>query len=100
MKIDPKINDRKYSSVIKNTTRNNNIIFKIDFLNPASYNVREKKYFNAYSQTVISFERSKTDKNRSSQLFPLVESPDATQRLTRTNPIKYDTMKVGMKREA
>lgn len=101
VKLQPRaINEKRYSSVIKNTTRNNNIIFKIDFLNPGSYNVREKKYFNAYSQTVISFERQRMDKNRSSQLFPLVESPENAQRLSKTNPVKYDTMKVGMKREA
>jgi hypothetical protein len=33
-------------------------------------------------------------------LFPIVvDSPDISQRI-RSNPIKYDTVKVGMKREA
>ena len=92
------LNDRRYSSVIKNSTHNNqHIIFKIDFINPTTYSVREKKYSHAYSQTMISFCRESNLEN-SSQLLPVVESPEHQR--SRRSGIKYDTMKVGMKREA
>jgi hypothetical protein len=60
---------------------------------------RERKFFNAFTQTLITFQRHKTEKNRSSQLFPVVDSPEISQRI-RSNPMKYDAMRVGMKREA
>lgn len=101
---------RKYSSVIKTTSRNNNIIFKIDILNERSsstLNIKNKRMFlNAFSQTIISFPLNrqiispqKSERIRSSQLFPMVETPEIDRKMMiKTNPIKYETKKLGMKR--
>jgi hypothetical protein len=74
-------NELRYSSLIKNTRNNNNIIFKIDFVNERSnstMNTKEKKvFYNAYSQTMISIQRQRHDRIKSSQLFPIVDSPES-----------------------
>ena len=64
-------------------------------------NVKEPKtLYNAFSQTIISHRRARSDRIRSSQLFPSVESPDTERKLSRTNQIKFEQGKMPMKREA
>lgn len=80
--MDERVNaEKRYSSLIKNTRNNNNIIFKIDFVNnersASIASQKEKKiFFNAYSQTIISMNKHRNDRIKSSQLFPIVDSPE------------------------
>ena len=87
--------ERKYSSIIKSNTRN--IIFKFDIFGQTTTRQEEAGYANkvplplkqAYSQTIITYSKEQGEKIRSSQIFPVVETPERDEkRWARNNSIR------------